>query len=68
MKREYSVADIDRMRLAIDVRLGGTFISNISGHNQRVENELRTCMQNGTAPEEVEAALAEDMKLNPDWY
>lgn len=50
--RRYSVADIDRMRLAI----WGTYHVWAAPKAPDVEDRLRTYMLNGTRPEELEAA------------
>lgn len=66
--RYYSVAEIDRMRAAISRKLphtvtmscdawGGNKTTKVCppDHYERVEDQLRTYMLNGTEPEELES-------------
>jgi hypothetical protein len=53
-ERKYSITEIDRMRIAIR----WSYPSGVYYSNERtadIENRLRTYMQNGTDPEELEA-------------
>lgn len=56
---KYSVNDLHRMRIAIIAMLG--YIPGIyesEQHSASIERYLNTYMQNGTTPEELEAAAA----------
>ena len=66
VERKYSVAEIDRMRRALE-RIctptnRGYFPAEVE---KRVEERLRTYMQNGTDPEELEAALYAHVGATP---
>jgi len=56
-ERKYSVAEIDRMRQAIrwSYPCGVPYYEN--ERSAEIENRLRTYMQNGTDPKELEAMI-----------
>ena len=58
-ERKYSVSEMDRMRRTLSWlhRPGGPYRQH--EEDARMENILRTYMQNGTDPEELETAMNE---------
>jgi len=62
-ERKYSVPEIDRMRASLDKRWRAHHcgILQRGEWHREVEDELRTYMLNGTDPEELEAAVHQQM-------
>lgn len=61
-ERKYSVAEIDRMRRALEwaYPTGVSYYAEQRG--AEIENRLRTYMQNGTEPSELEEVAQERMR------
>lgn len=60
-ERKYSVAEIDRMRRAIECSYpGGAYYAE--QRSAEIENRLRTYMQNGTEPSELEEVAQQRMR------
>lgn len=53
-EKKYSVSEIDRMRRAVDKSYPYGVPCLPSERDAQTENKLRTFMQNGTTPEELE--------------
>lgn len=63
MERKYTVAEIDRMRKAIEWSYPCGVSFQRSERDADVENRLRTYMQNGTDPEELEAIAKKRIEI-----
>lgn len=61
-EQKYSIHEIDRMRAAIATAIQSPGLYNDADRAAAIEDRLRTYMQNGTTPEELEANAMEKAK------
>jgi hypothetical protein len=63
VERKYSIGEIDRMRNALSVLCDTGFAFARMDRNAGIEQKLRTYMQNGTEPDELEKLAGEKLSL-----